>query len=99
VKVQIKLLEASPSTLWTQGEVKNVSASGAPTVALAKAAIRGGTRFLTGPGLHAYRFLIEGEGTIKVQAFDASTDRALAPAATFDTTEVHGGHTYVFGVA
>lgn len=98
MKVQIKLVEAKPDALWTSGEVKNVAAMGSPTVAQARAALGEGTRFHTGPGTHAYQFLIVGDGTVKVQAFDASSGLALAPATTFDTTEVHGGHTYVFGV-
>lgn len=99
MKIQIKLVEAKPQTLWTQGEVKNVSVQGAPTVTQARAALGDGTRFLTGAGTHAYQLLIVGDGEVKVQAFDASSGLAIAPAATFDTTEVHGGHTYVFGVA
>ena len=98
MKVQIKLLEASSNTLWTSGEVKNVSAPGSPTVTDAEAVVGDGTRFIAGTGLYAYRFLIKGDGSIKIQAFDASSNQALAPAASFDTTEVHGGHTYLFGV-
>jgi hypothetical protein len=98
MKVQIKLIEATPNTLWTQGEVKNVTAAGMPTVTQSRSALGDGTRFITSAGLHAYGFVIVGDGAVKVQAFDADTGVALAAASPFDTKEVHGGHTYVFGV-
>lgn len=98
MKVQLKLVEASPELLWTYGEVKNLNAPGTPTVSIAEAVFQNGTRFVAGPGLHAYRFLIKGDGTVKIQAFDVDRNVALAPAAAFDTKEAHGGHTYVFGV-
>ena len=98
MKVQLKLVDAAPNSLWTTGEVKNTSAAGQPTITVAEARLGDGTKFITSSGLHTYRFLIKGDGSLKLQAFDADAGVALAPAGSFDTTEVHGGHTYVFGV-
>lgn len=98
MRVQLKLVEASPKTLVTTGEVKNVSAFGSPTIADAAAALYGGSRFATITGVHSYQFHIAGEGTIKLQAFDAERGVALAPPQTFATSAEQRGYSYEFGV-
>jgi hypothetical protein len=99
MRVRIILTEANPDILWTHGEVLNVSIAGHPTVSLAEAMLKKGTVFLAQPGLQAYRFLIKGDGALRMQAFDADSNNALAPGVAFDTKEAHGGFTYVFSVS
>ena len=100
MQVRIVLTEASPDTLWTHGEVKNVSAPGTPTVGLADAMLKKGSSFPTQPGTHTYRFLIHGNGTLKMQAINADSGQAIALAQPFDTTtDGHGALTYEFQVA
>jgi hypothetical protein len=98
MKAKLMLIEATPNDLWTHGEVKNLSAPGHPTITPANCALKEGSTFISSPGLHAYRFAIKGTGTVKIQAFDAASGIAIAPAVAYDTNEAHGGHTYIFGV-
>lgn len=98
MRIHLVLTEAKPDDLWTTGEVKNVSAPGSPTITPATCRLKAGPKFIAGPGMHAYRFEIRGDGEIKVQAIDADTGAAVAAPGSFDTSVVHGGHTYVFEV-
>lgn len=98
-RVMLVLMEATPNTLSTVGEVKNTSLPGAPTISPhTTASIVGGTKFQTQAGRHTYRFTILGDGSCRIQAVDADAGVPIAQPSSYDTTEVHGGHVYVFDV-
>lgn len=91
-------VQMSNQVEYVTGQIRNVSAAGSPVVAERLTIGESKELNLCAPGLHAYRFLIQGDGAVVFRAYDANSGKLLnsGGSARFDTTEVHGGHTFVF---